>query len=386
MAWHELGPAAEIDPESDEQLLSQLTDTVIPLINRHINPKTDPNLLGEMPSVDDYLNVRANLWTPALMIPWSIGENYPRDYVWSEEDSPLPKAARSALIVGLLTEDNLPWYAETIDRKFGTNPALNFWNRLWVSEEDRHSEVMRTYMSVGKLVDPVQLDTDRIAQMMHAQVPDPPSIIEALVYVSLQELATRISHMNTGKLVADTEIADSELFPLNESRTALANIDHVDVGRLEPEERAAYIRNVGRTIMTRVAADENRHYAFYRDIITKGAIEADPSTVVKAIERQVRGFQMPGTGIRGFWEHAKVIAMSGVYDLDIHSRQIIEPVVAKHWDLENLTGLDDDAERSRERTLAFMSGLAVEAQKFVDKREQKREQHPDQNWVGKKAA
>ena len=51
--------------------------------------------------------------------------------------------------------------------------------------------------------------------------------------------------------------------------------------------------------MKRVAADENLHYLFYRDLVT-AAIELDPSAMMIAIERQIRTFQMPGTGIPGF--------------------------------------------------------------------------------------
>ena len=63
----------------------------------------------------------------------------------------------------------------------------------------------------------------------------------------------------------------------------------------------------GYDVMKRVAADENRHYLFYRDV-SSAALEVDPSGMVIAIERQVRDFEMPGTGIIDFETHARAIA------------------------------------------------------------------------------
>src|SRR5206468_4194750 len=118
-------------------------------------------------------------------------------------------------------------------------------------------------------------------------VPSPGSAHDSLVYVALQELATRVAHHNTGKMLDD---------------------------------------KAGYEVMKRVAADENRHHLFYRDLVT-AAIELDPSAMVLAMERQVRTFEMPGTGIVDFVQHAKAIAKAGIYDFQIHHEQILVPVV-----------------------------------------------------------
>lgn len=374
----ELPPLAEvppINPEVDARLLPELTQVAVPLINRHINPKRfhDPELRDEFPTVTTYMGDNGKMWTPALMIPWSVGRNYPEGYDWEADEGrvALPQPARSALLIGLLTEDNLPWYAETIDRKFGENEALNFWNRVWTAEEDRHADVMRTYMSVAHLVDPVQLDEDRMAQTITAEVPNPPSVAESMVYVAIQELATRISHQNTGELIAGSAEADQVVVALSKDRTTLASVEPVAIEALDPDQRDAYVRQVGRAIMTRVAGDENKHFAFYADLVRDGAIPIDPSTVVKAIELQIRGFQMPGTGIREFMKHAIILSEAGMYDPRIHHSQILAPIL-KRWDFEGITGLDDDAERSRERTLAFMDQLDTAASEFEEKRAERR--------------
>ena len=60
--------------------------------------------------------------------------------------------------------------------------------------------------------------------------------------------------------------------------------------------------------------------------------------MVVAIERQVREFEMPGTGIVDFDTHARAIARAGIYDFEIHHDQILVPVVLRHWGIEDLTG------------------------------------------------
>ena len=150
--------------------------------------------------------------------------------------------------------------------------------------------------------------------------------MDALVYVALQELATRIAHLNTAKVLPD---------------------------------RAGY------EIMKRVAADENLHYLYYRGLVD-AAFEIDPSAVVAAVDRQVRTFQMPGTGVPGFASHARAIAGAGIYDMAIYHEQVLLPVVVRHWGLERLEGLDAAAERARAKVLGYIERLGRLAQRFVE--------------------
>ncbi|MDQ3468892.1 MAG: acyl-ACP desaturase, partial [Actinomycetota bacterium] len=168
-----------------------------------------------------------------------------------------------------------------------------------------------------------------MAQVSGGEIPEPESAADGIVYVALQELATRIAHRNTGRMIGDP---------------------------------------VGFDVMKRVAADENLHFLFYRDLVT-AALSLDPSSMIKAIERQVIGFEMPGGGIPGFAQHASAIAKAGVYDLAIHHDQILVPVVLRHWDVEQVTGLDDDAERSRDRLLARLAKSERVARRVTARRE-----------------
>jgi acyl-[acyl-carrier-protein] desaturase len=174
----------------------------------------------------------------------------------------------------------------------------------------------------------VTLERARMAQVACGQVPEPGTPQDAVVYVALQELATRIAHHNTGKVVDDP---------------------------------------VGYEVMKRVAVDENLHHLFYRDLVGAG-LELDPSGLVAAIERQVREFEMPGTGIVDFGTHARAIARAGIYDLQIHHDQILVPVVLRHWGVEDLTGLDAAAERARDALLARIRRIGKAGERMSRRR------------------
>jgi acyl-[acyl-carrier-protein] desaturase len=174
----------------------------------------------------------------------------------------------------------------------------------------------------------VALERARMTQVTNGVVPEPASLPDALVYVTLQELATRVAHANTGKLLDD---------------------------------------KAGRRIMSRVAGDENLHYRFYRDLAS-AALELDPSRMVDAIDRQVRTFAMPGTGIPDFTRHARRIARAGVYDLAAHHDQILVPVVLRHWGIDRLQGLKATAEQARESVLSHIERVGRVAGRLLERR------------------
>ena len=171
--------------------------------------------------------------------------------------------------------------------------------------------------------------------MSGGQVPDPASAVDGFVYVALQELATRIAHRNTGKALQE-HLGD------------------------HPVAKAGY------DVISRVATDENFHFLFYRDI-TSAALEMAPSLVLPAIERQVREFEMPGTGIPGFKQHAEAIARDGLYNLQQHHDQILEPVVMKWWKIESLQGLTPDAEIARDKVLRQIQRIGNIARRLAER-------------------
>ena len=297
-------------------------------------PVTGADLLHELaPEAERLLERHLSVskeWFPHELVPWSEASRVDPTSPWEPDDHPMPDPVRRALVVNLLTEDNLPYYTCAIHRLFGVDHPWGAWARRWTAEEGRHSIVIRDYLTVTGAVDPWALERGRMQQMstgFHQPIEGP---AEGFVYVALQELATRISHRNTGKLLADP---------------------------------------AGYEVMARVAADENLHYLFYRDVST-AAVTADPSAMVLAMERQVRDFEMPGAGIEGFRKHAHAIAKAGIYDLMIHHDQILVPVILRHWRLEHLEGLSPAAEQARERLVARIERTRQVGERFAARREE----------------
>jgi acyl-[acyl-carrier-protein] desaturase len=289
---------------NDDELLAELEPTAITLFERHLGT--------------------AKEWFPHELVPWSRGRDYAEDERWDPDSMKLCDGARSALFLNILTEDNLPHYYRQINGKFGNDDVWGEWNRRWTAEEGRHAIVIRDYLAVTRSIDMRELERARMRQVSLGLVPNPDSIADGIVYVALQELATRISHRNTGKLLNDPQ---------------------------------------GAAIMSRVAADENLHHLFYRDLVS-AALEIDPSGMVAAIERQVRNFEMPGAGIEDFKAHARVIADAGVYDFASHHDQILVPVVFKHWRIEQIQNLKAAGEQARERLVKHVEKVGNVAKRM----------------------
>ena len=274
----------------------------------------------------------ATEWFPHDYVPYEVGRNYVTD-PWEITDSDLDPISRIALEVNLLTEDNLPFYHLALWATFGNDGPWGEWVRRWTAEEGRHAIVLRDYLTVTRGMDPVALERGRMEQVSRGYYPDGNGgffvdPLDGVAYTTLQELATRVSHRNTGIHTHD---------PLIEKLTA------------------------------RIAVDENLHYVFYREL-GRAALEIDPSAMVNAISRQVIGFSMPGTQIPEFRDKAIQMAKAGIYDLRIHHDQVVLPVLFTHWKIDQLTGLTDEAEQARDAIMNFLVVLDATAAKYEEKR------------------
>lgn len=279
---------AEVDPNT--RLLEDLGPEIERLYDRHLENKKH--------------------WHPHELVPYSLGRDYQPADEWREDEYKLHSAVRSALYVNLLTEDNLPYYYETINRwSPHRNHPWGEWARQWTSEEDNHSTVIREWIHVTRAIDPLELDKARSAQMKGGEVPNPDDLTDLLAYTSLQELATRVAHSGTGRMLDD--------------------------------ERG------GKEVMAHVAGDEQLHHTFYRDL-ARAAFELDPSAMMLATERQLRTFDMPGTGIPNFRAHAQEIAYAGIYNFTKFKRNVVDPTF-KHWPIDEADGLNDEAKKARDK-------------------------------------
>ena len=268
----------------------------------------------------------AQEWFPHDYIPYRLGRDFDKE-PWTPDQPRLTGVAQTAFEIGLLTEDNLPSYHRLIHGMFGKGDgAWINWVGRWTAEEGRHAIVLRDYLTVTRNIDPVLLERGRMTQLQQGYDHDSPTTLRGLAYVAFQELATRIAHRNTGRY-SDDPVADK--------------------------------------IMIRIAADENLHMVFYRDILA-AALTIQPSAAVRAIVDEVLAFEMPGAGIPGFIRKAAQIAKAGIYDLRVHHDEVLMPIL-RHWRIFELQGLDAAAEEARRRLALHLASLDGAATRFEQK-------------------
>lgn len=288
-------------------ILSEIAPDVERLFNRHLESPRE--------------------WYPHEQIDWGRGESF-TDRPWSPEDYPLADGVRSSIYVNLLTEDNLPYYTDSLLTHSPMGHPIRDWTYQWTMEENRHAMIMRDWVHISRCINPTLLEDGRRVQMTRAEVPRHPNFAEVIAYVSFQERATQIAHRNTGaKLPKDDKI--------------------------------------GRNVLGLIAGDETKHYLFYRDL-TLAAFAIDPSTMTMAVAKQVTQFAMPGTGIPGFTRHAVRIAREGIYGLGQYLKDVLTPVLSL-WDIDHLSGLSSEAEMAREEIVTAVAHVTRSVERMADK-------------------
>jgi acyl-[acyl-carrier-protein] desaturase len=160
------------------------------------------------------------------------------------------------------------------------------------------------------------------------QTPYENDMLHTIAYVSFQELATRISHRNTGK-ISDDPIAES--------------------------------------MMQRVSLDENLHMLFYRNTLG-AALDMEPNASMRAIADVVTNFDMPGANMPGFGRKAVQIALAGIYDMQQHLEEVVAPVL-RAWNVFDRTDLSGDGLAARDELSAFLAKATTESNRFNEKRE-----------------
>jgi len=307
---------------TDLQLLTELEPVVAENINRHMKMTKE--------------------WNPHDYIPWSDGKNY---YAlggqdWDPEQSKLSEVAQTAMVQNLLTEDNLPSYHREIAMNFTMDGPWGWWVNRWTAEENRHGIALRDYLVVTRAIDPVELEVTRMEQVTRGFSPGQnhqgdlfaESLFDAVMYVSFQELATRVSHRNTGKACNDP-VADA--------------------------------------LLGKISNDENLHMIFYRDTSAAG-LDICPNQAMKSLHRVLRNFRMPGFTVPEFRRKAVIIAVGGVYDPRIHLDDVVMPVLKK-WRIFEREDFTGEAAAMRDDLGLLIEELEETCEKFEVAKERRLE-------------
>ncbi|MFI1202804.1 acyl-ACP desaturase [Streptomyces sp. NPDC020883] len=112
---------------------------------------------------------------------------------------------------------------------------------------------------------------------------DLPTVLHALAYVTVQEPASRQAHRSVGVMCGAP---------------------------------------VGEQPMACIAADENLHMLFHRDLYAD-APRVFPDDALTALTDVICDFRMPGTTIPGFRARALRVAAVGIFDLYVHHQHVV---------------------------------------------------------------
>ena len=184
---------------------------------------------------------------------------------------------------------------------------------------------------VTRAVDPVELEKLRIEVVNRGFSPGQnhqgeyfaETLTHSVLYVSFQELATRISHRNTGKACNDP---------------------------------------VAEQLMAKISADENLHMIFYRDV-SEAAFDLAPNKTMSALHMILRHFQMPGFQVPEFRRKAVIIATGGVYDPRIHLDEVVMPVLKK-WRIFERDDFTGEAAELRDDLALLIKELEAACDRF----------------------
>lgn len=262
---------------------------------------------------------RRELWWPTDVLDGDErdGPGEPREVLRRRAEG-IPDPCRVAVALGVVTEEGLPHFHRLLAVYLGDDTHWRRWNNLWTAEEDRHGVVLHDYCRESAILDQRGLDRlqfDYLRAGFHPSWDADPYRVFA--YTTLQERATQVTHANSGRQVAPYE------------------------------PRLAYI-------MSRIAGDEARHYAFYRRVFAE-VLARDPDRALDSAAKVLPSIEMPGVAMPGFKEFADVVRRSGIYGPRDYLKIVSDQI--EYWRIGTLTGLGEMGRRAQELILGIPERL-----------------------------
>lgn len=241
-------------------------------------------------------------------------------------------SARVAIGLNLITEEGLPHFHRIIAKYLGDDSFWSKWNNLWTAEEDRHGGVLRDYARDSRLFNFSRLEQMQYVYQERGFNPDwDKDPYKVFVYTTLQERATQFSHKNTGNYIGEDE-------PLING------------------------------ILSNIAADEAKHYTFYRNVF-KSILEIDPNRALQSAASILPAIDMPGISMPNFREMADVIRRAKIYGPRDY-KKIVEEAIS-FWKIETLKGLNELGRKAQDKIMEIPNRLQKVAE-YIEKRTEKK--------------
>ena len=304
-------------------------------------------------SIDNYLTQADNNWQPSELLPVSSSDSFLDDIkALQEECKELPYDYLAVLVGNIITEEALPTYETWLMdlEGIGKNNTNGWskWVRMWTAEENRHGDLLNKYVYLSGRINMQQMEIS--TQYLISDGLDNGAACDPyrnFVYTSFQELATNISHRRT----------------------------------------ATMAKKYGNAKLSRIcgviAADEARHANAYKSFIAQ-VFEVDPSEMMLAFEDMMRKkivmpahfLRQQGEKIGATFSHFSDAAQRlGVYTTMDYT-DILESLT-KEWNIKNLTGLTDAAEKARD----YLMGLPERFRKIAERTAIKAPLEYEFNWI-----
>jgi len=254
-----------------------------------LEPVVADNLTRHLETADE--------WYAHDYVPFDQGRNFAflGGQDWDPSQATLPREVVDALEVILITKDNLAGYHRELVEHFILADTWGRWLGRWTAEENLHAIAIREYMVVTRNFDPTADEDVRLAHVMRGYRADTYTQIETLVFMALYERAHAVF---------------------------LRNLE------------AKITEPVLKRLVGRIAADEERHEAFFHKLVSHCLVH-HPDETAGAIVRRVNGLGVVGGDILEYADKLHVIAEAGIYDRDTTLAVISDSIAS--W------GLSDDA-------------------------------------------
>jgi acyl-[acyl-carrier-protein] desaturase len=205
----------------------------------------------------------------------------------------LPREVVDALEVMLITKDNLAGYHRELVEHFILEDKWGRWLGRWTAEENLHAIAIRDYLVVTRNFDPTADEVVRLAHVMRGYRADTYTQIETLVFMALYERAHAVF---------------------------LRNLE------------ARITEPVLKRLVGRIAADEERHEAFFHELVAYCLVH-HPDQTTGAIVRRVAELGVVGGDILEYAGKLHVIADAGIFGRDTTLTVISDRIAA--WDLSD---------------------------------------------------
>lgn len=292
-------------------------------------------------AVDSFLLEASDAWQPSDFLPeMSSLEAFTEVKELQERAAGLPAEVITSLVGNMITEEALPTYTTYFNLIEGVNPDRNpasdkgwvKWSRKWTAEENRHGDLLNKYLYLSGRADMKQVEItihNLLANGFDPRTDGDP--YQAFIYTSFQERATKISHVNTGKLADKSG------------------------------------DNVLSKICKTIAGDEARHEKAYKTFMAK-IFEIDPNGALLAFEKMMKkqiampAIMMDTSPVDNLFTRFSAITQKmGIYTTFDYA------AIIKHltqlWKVETLTGLNDYAARAQD----YLSNLAERYRKIAER-------------------